>query len=297
MSLSPEILQERYSAIELAYSERRWPEVESLSQALLAELSPNPADPLQLRLVLLLGHTRLYGLADPSGAHHYYASVLEHCEEPTLRDIAQQGLEQCAQQTNAPAEETAATVAGSATVAQPAAPWLESDERPAQPTAAPNPQLEASSFRGADATPWLSPQEHPPSLEPPVGPDDFAPGPEAGLNQLASTPPLAAEQGMAEQASSPSSVSTTSADRADSTATGSGQPSEPEPVSVLVPEIVDEPEQIAVALADPLQRQEHALEELSHPESGSSTTLPDPEALSAEQIKDLARGLLRIRLG
>lgn len=93
MSLSPEILQERYSAIELAYSERRWPEVESLSQALLAELSPNPADPLQLRLVLLLGHTRLYGLADPSGAHHYYASVLEHCEEPTLRDIAQQGLD------------------------------------------------------------------------------------------------------------------------------------------------------------------------------------------------------------
>jgi hypothetical protein len=99
---------------------------------------------------------------------------------------------------------------------------------------------------------------------------------------------------MAEQASSPSSVSTT---RTDITATGSGQPSEPEPVSVLVPEIVDEPEQIAVALADPLQRQEHALEELSHPESGSSTTLPDPEALSAEQIKDLAQGLLRIRLG
>jgi hypothetical protein len=36
MSLSPEMLQERYSAIELAYSERRWPEVENLSQALLA---------------------------------------------------------------------------------------------------------------------------------------------------------------------------------------------------------------------------------------------------------------------
>ena len=35
MSLSPEIQQQRYAAIELAYSERRWAEVESLSQELL----------------------------------------------------------------------------------------------------------------------------------------------------------------------------------------------------------------------------------------------------------------------
>jgi hypothetical protein len=69
-----------------------------------------------------------------------------------------------------------------------------------------------------------------------------------------------------------------------------------EPAGVLVPEIVDEPEQIAVAQADPLLRQELALEELTPPEPSSASTLPDPEELSAEQLDDLARGLLRIRV-
>lgn len=274
MSLSPEILQERYSAIELAYSERRWPEVESLSQALLAELSPNPADPLQLRLVLLLGHTRLYGLADPSGAHHYYASVLEHCEEPTLRDIAQQGLEQCAQQTDPPPSQAAPAP----TSAEPAAPWLVGDEQ-AQPSGANPEAAEASATPSADATPWLSAQEDPVSLQPQVGPHD--PPPENGVNPVESRAPLAPEQ------------------PADTILVAIAEPSfssPSEPAGVLVPEIVDEPEQIAVAQADPLLRQELALEELTPPEPSSASTLPDPEELSAEQLDDLARGLLRIRV-
>lgn len=274
MSLSPEILQERYSAIELAYSERRWPEVESLSQALLAELTPNPADPLQLRLVLLLGHTRLYGLADPSGAHHYYASVLEHCEEPTLRDIAQQGLEQCAQQTDPPPSQAAPAP----TSAEPAAPWLVGDEQ-AQPSGANPEAAEASATPSADATPWLSAQEDPVSLQPQVGPHD--PPPENGVNPVESRAPLAPEQ------------------PADTILVAIAEPSfssPSEPAGVLVPEIVDEPEQIAVAQADPLLRQELALEELTPPEPSSASTLPDPEELSAEQLDDLARGLLRIRV-
>ena len=274
MSLPPEMLQQRYSAIELAYSERRWPEVESLSQALLAELTPNPADPLQLRLVLLLGHTRLYGLADPSGAHHYYASVLEHCEEPTLRDIAQQGLEQCAQQTDPPPSQAAPAP----TSAEPAAPWLVGDEQ-AQPSGANPEAAEASATPSADATPWLSAQEDPVSLQPQVGPHD--PPPETGVNPVESRAPLAPEQ------------------PADTILVAIAEPSfssPSEPAGVLVPEIVDEPEQIAVAQADPLLRQELALEELTPPEPSSASTLPDPEELSAEQLDDLARGLLRIRV-
>jgi hypothetical protein len=274
MSLPPEMLQQRYSAIELAYSERRWPEVESLSQALLAELTPNPADPLQLRLVLLLGHTRLYGLADPSGAHHYYASVLEHCEEPTLRDIAQQGLEQCAQQTDPPPSQAAPAP----TSAEPAAPWLVGDEQ-AQPSGANPEAAEASATPSADATPWLSAQEDPVSLQPQVGPHD--PPPENGVNPVESRAPLAPEQ------------------PADTILAAIAEPSfssPSEPAGVLVPEIVDEPEQIAVAQADPLLRQELALEELTPPEPSSASTLPDPEELSAEQLDDLARGLLRIRV-
>lgn len=137
MSLPPEMLQQRYSAIERAYSERRWPEVESLSQGLLAELEPNPADPLQLRLVLLLGHTRLYGLADPSGARHCYDSVLEHGEEPTLRDIAQQGLAQCGQAAD---QQPASSKA--------AAPWL-TDSDPSAPGS------RTTAVTTLDASPWL----------------------------------------------------------------------------------------------------------------------------------------------
>jgi hypothetical protein len=265
MSLSPEMLQQRYSAIELAYSERRWAEVESLSQALLAELSPNPTDPLQLRLVLLLGHTRLYGLADPSGARHHYASVLEHCVEPTLRDIAQQGLEQCGQ------------LSKSVSSTDPAAPWLGSDEQ-AQPSGA-NPETEASATRSADATPWLSSEEAPKPTQPEAGRND--PLPETVENLGESILPLAREQ----------TAETISAAIAKATSSG---PSEP--MNVLVPEIVDEPEQIAVAQSDPLLREELPLEEIPPPASGSVATLPDPGGLSAEQISDLARGLLRIRL-
>jgi hypothetical protein len=246
--------------------------VENLSQALLAELTPNPADPLQLRLVLLLGHTRLYGLADPSGARHYYASVLDHCEEPTLRDIAQQGLEQCAHQTDPPPSQAAPTSA------EPAAPWLASDEQ-SQPSAANPKAAEVSATPSADATPWLSPQEDPVTLQPQVRPDD--PPPENGVNPVESTPPLAPDQ----------PADTIRAAIAEPT---SSSPSEP--VSVVLPEIVAEPEQIAVAQADPLLRQEVDLEELTPTGSGSPSTLPDPGELSAEQINDLARGLLRIRL-
>jgi hypothetical protein len=57
----------------------------------------------------------------------------------------------------------------------------------------------------------------------------------------------------------------------------------------LAGEIVDEPEQIAVAQADPLLRQEVELEELTAADG-------DPRELSSDQLDDLSRGLLRIRL-
>jgi hypothetical protein len=270
MSLPPEKLQERYSAIERAYSERRWPEVESLSEGLLAELEPNPADPLQLRLVLLLGHTRLYGLTDPSGARHYYASVLEHCEEPTLRDIAQQGLAQCDREAETQAP-----------ITQAAAPWL-TDSAPAAAGAATNPAA------SDDASPWLSelaeagqesgqaverqgsasPAADPPAIAPPAEPEPESSAPEQ-------KPGLAA---MPERLSEPEPELVSE--------------SEAEPVG----EIVDEPEQIAVAQADPLLRQELVLEELGHAAEPSTPASDDPRELTADQIDDLSRGLLRIRL-
>ena len=260
MSLSPEMQQQRYSAIELAYSERRWPEVESLSQGLLAELGPNPADPLQLRLVLLLGHTRLYGMADAAGAQHYYDSVLEHCEEQTLRDIAQQGLAQCDRLVQQASENRP----------QAAAPWLTSAE-PAQVPAGElggggRPEGGARPATGNDAAPWLSDLDLPAALPPETDPAELLPEPTFSPARAAENEASAAITRM-----------------------------------ILVPEIVEEPEQIAVAQADPRQQEEVQIQELQLSQqpipSEKRPLLPDPEELSAEALNDLSQGLLRIRVG
>jgi hypothetical protein len=265
MSLPPEMLQRRYGAIERAYSERRWPEVESLSQGLLAELEPNPADPLQLRLVLLLGHTRLYGLADPSGARHYYDSVLENCEEPTLRDIAQQGLAQC----------------GPAAEQQPfsseaAVPWLAGSD----PSAA---GARTTSVTTLDASPWLGERTD-------AGQGSGPPAPEPEAQSEREPEPKVPSATPAPPASAPSQ---------DSNPVVTPLPPQGaalEALPELASEIVDEPEQIAVAQADPLLRQVVELEELTSPRGEHTAGDEAPRELSSDQLNDLSRGLLRIRL-
>lgn len=91
----------QYSAIERLYSEGRWPEVLQASEALLAELPQEQNQPLRPRLQLVIGHTLLYGLADPSGAETRYRSVLGDTDEQVLREIAEQGLSRCDEQRQA----------------------------------------------------------------------------------------------------------------------------------------------------------------------------------------------------
>lgn len=117
MTASPNSLQQRYGGIERLYSERQWDVVSRLSEELLLELPGDPAHPLRQRLQLLLGHTYLYGFQDSSTAAGFYSRVRAATEEPLLRDIADQGLAQCARQI-AP---TAAPVPSSGA----AMPWLE----------------------------------------------------------------------------------------------------------------------------------------------------------------------------
>ena len=117
MTTSPHSLQQRYEAIERVYSERQWDDVARLSEELLLELPNEPADPLRQRLQLLLGHTYLYGYQDSSTAAGFYNRVRAATEEPLLRDIADQGLAQCARQiapTAAPVQTSGAAM-----------PWLE----------------------------------------------------------------------------------------------------------------------------------------------------------------------------
>lgn len=286
MSLPPEILQQRYGAIELAYSERRWAEVETLSQALLAELPPDPADPLQLRLVLLLGHTRLYGMADPPGARLYYNSVLEHCQEPTLREIAQQGLQHCSQHGRP------------APGSQAAAPWLDGGDDPSQPSAQPGHALDSA--RGnSHATPWLT------------GEPDQAPAPVAsaadrqadqqpGAGGSLAVGPLAAGAWRGDAPAAPQGATATETGLWSDPAENGSQPRragvEPTTSSVLVPEIVDEPEQIVVAQANPRLRQELPLEELAQAVAFSAPGTQNPAELTAEQLDDLSGGLLRVKV-
>ena len=103
MTTSPNPLQQRYEAIERVYSERQWDDVARLSEELLLELPNEPADPLRQRLQLLLGHTYLYGYQDRATATGFYSRVRAATQEPVLRDIADQGLEQCANQPAPPA--------------------------------------------------------------------------------------------------------------------------------------------------------------------------------------------------
>ena len=98
MTTSPNSLQQRYEAIERVYSERQWDDVARLSEELLLELPNEPADPLRQRLQLLLGHTYLYGYEDRATATGFYSRVRAATQEPLLRDIADQGLAQCASQ-------------------------------------------------------------------------------------------------------------------------------------------------------------------------------------------------------
>lgn len=96
-ALTPDPL-ERYGAIERAYCEERWMAVIHDGQALLADLAhavPAPPDGLRERLQLLIGHAFLYGLGDRDSAEDLYQAVLRSGAQADLRQIAEQGLEQC----------------------------------------------------------------------------------------------------------------------------------------------------------------------------------------------------------
>ncbi len=278
MSLSPEIQQQRYAAIELAYSERRWEEVESLSQELLQELPGDPADPLRLRLVLLLGHTRLYGMGDAAAAREHYTSVRDHGNEPTLLEIAKQGLEQC-QQLEQPA----------ATAPTAAAPWLTGSAQETAPGAG-----ASGASTGTDAAPWLTPAA---TAQPAPEPAP-APAPAAQEAPAAVEAPAAIEA----PAAVPAPERGIDIGPADQEPTGTVEPDATPAADPLVAEIVEEPEQIAVALADPQRRQEVALdvlEEQAQARPALAATPQDPlhfdaDALSPEELQELSRGLLRL---
>jgi hypothetical protein len=94
---------DQYAALERLYSERRWAEVEESAAVLLAQMDGGVDGPvdgqgdgdLRCRVLLLLGHTRLYGFNDAGVAAEHYRQVLAAQPEALLLGIAQEGLNQC----------------------------------------------------------------------------------------------------------------------------------------------------------------------------------------------------------
>lgn len=152
----------RYGEIEEAYRQERWSEVLAVGEALLRELRerPHPAGPgLVPRLEILLGHTHLYGLADPRAAADHYGEALSSSEEETLRLTAEEGLRLCgAQESTTPAE---------------------SADTPAMPWSGAAGSSGIAAGTGAAAMPWLGGEDESPAVpvERSAPPEDRMPTP------------------------------------------------------------------------------------------------------------------------
>ena len=92
--------QEQYVAAEQAYSASEFDKADDLARPLLGQLEPLPASGAERDatlawrafVALLLGHIHLYGKDDASQSAKFYRLVLASEPPDTLREIAQQGL-------------------------------------------------------------------------------------------------------------------------------------------------------------------------------------------------------------
>lgn len=110
---------ERYAELERAYTEDRWPDVLEQGGQLIADLSNDPdpvAADLASRAQLLLGHAHLYGLRDPAAALPFYQALLAGPADPDLRRIAEEALPYCKPPVESAAPSAEETTAGAVTL-------------------------------------------------------------------------------------------------------------------------------------------------------------------------------------
>lgn len=181
----------RYEVIEKAYCEGRWATVLEAGTLLLREISEGEDRPdlagLRHRMHLLMAHTLLHGYGDRDAAEDLYESVRKSDAESSLRQIAEDGLDQCHRPMSSSfvAEESEGEdgmpdrpelflpETEQAEEAEPAPPQKQAEPSPplafhppkAQP-AEPEPQLEAQPEEAAPLKSWASSpeEEAPPDL-------------------------------------------------------------------------------------------------------------------------------------
>ncbi|MEB3305153.1 MAG: hypothetical protein VKL58_02945 [Cyanobacteriota bacterium] len=93
--------QKRYEVIENAYCQGKWAAVIENGTVLLRGLLDADGDPevgaLRHRMQLLMAHTLLHGYGDRDAAEDLYEVVRSSDAEPTLRQMAEDGLDLCHQ--------------------------------------------------------------------------------------------------------------------------------------------------------------------------------------------------------
>ena len=173
--------QEQYVAAEQAYSASEFDKADDLARPLLGKLEPLPASGAERDatlawrafVALLLGHIHLYGKDDVGQSAEFYRLVLASEPPDTLRELAQQGLNESLERSpvidvavSAPAaaEETA-SVPFENQSSQPASdalirdPFLNASSTPAavdQRSAAEKPAAEKPAAQPVEtAMPWL----------------------------------------------------------------------------------------------------------------------------------------------
>jgi len=155
---------DQYAALERLYSERRWAEVEASAAVLLAEIDGD----LRSRVLLLLGHTRLYGFNDAGIAAEHYRQVLAAQPEALLLGIAQEGLNQClATKEPSPAKEPSPSDA---------MPWLEKIAVPEVDASGAGPAKEGAQEQPQNFPEFAQPVETFESLENKEGPTEITEG-------------------------------------------------------------------------------------------------------------------------
>lgn len=267
---------ERYGAIEQAYCADQWGEVIDQGQSLLEEIprssAPGP-EGLKERVQLLMAHAHLYGFNERAAAEDLYSDVLHSKAELALRQIAEQGLQQCSlpnqattalsktdevqasasesrhQAPAATADIERAGVPGSESALAPAS----AEPEPPRPAASassttPAPTATAPAADSSLAMPWLIAGTATSSAAT-AAPTSAAPTPWATVATPLATP----------EATSPPQPGDAASEASASAATPAGEP------ATLIPEVVDEPELFEVHQADPSLAEELVLTELAPP--------------------------------
>jgi hypothetical protein len=305
----------RYEVIETAYCEGRWATVLEAGTALLRELGEmgdqTEMSGIRHRLHLLMGHTLLHGYGDRDAAEDLYKLVFNSDAESSLRQMAEDGLNQCHKPLSSsfvaeePEEEEDGmddrpnlflpeTDDGTLEDTEKAPPQAKVDPvivfHPKQPS---SPEQEAKPVADAVLAPRAVKGEEEASPESAEAADPFQPSRRAARPEtlhigLPVMPWLTPEESPAE--SGP--------EEEPAPAATNGHHAAPPTIEPLVPEVVEEPELMEVHQATPSLAEEVDLEaKLEDPPPQSAPEVVDLAQAQVFDLEDLRSSLLLVKLG